>query len=50
VLAGRDKQAALAQIGLDVETSTPAETLTRMAADLARWKSLMEEAGMTPVN
>jgi tripartite-type tricarboxylate transporter receptor subunit TctC len=50
VLAGRDMQAALAQIGLDVETSTPAETLTRMAADLARWKSLMEEAGMTPVN
>ena len=38
----------LTELGLDVETSTPAEFTQRMTADLARWKSIIDSIGYKP--
>ena len=38
----------LTDLGLDVETSTPAEFTQRMTADLARWKTIIDEIGYKP--
>ena len=40
----------LVELGLDVETSTPAEFSQRMAADLARWKTIIDQIGYKPGN
>ena len=40
----------LTEFGLDVETSTPAEFRARMAADFARWKSILDSIGYKPAN
>ena len=40
----------LTEFGLDVETSTPAEFSQRMAADFARWKSILDSIGYKPAN
>jgi tripartite-type tricarboxylate transporter receptor subunit TctC len=38
----------LTDLGLDVETSTPAEFTQRMTTDLARWKTIIDEIGYKP--
>ncbi len=48
VLALPDIQKKLTELGLDVETSTPAEFSQRMAADLARWKTIIDSIGYKP--
>jgi tripartite-type tricarboxylate transporter receptor subunit TctC len=40
----------LVELGLDVETSTPAEFTQRMTTDLARWKTIIDEIGYRPAN
>ena len=40
----------LTEFGLDVETSTPAQFTQRMAADFARWKSILDSIGYKPSN
>jgi len=40
----------LVELGLDVETSTPAEFSQRMATDLARWKTIIDQIGYKPGN
>jgi len=48
VLALPETQKKLTELGLDVETSTPAEFTQRMTADLVRWKSIIDEIGYKP--
>jgi len=48
VLAQPDIQKKLTELGLDVETSTPAEFTQRMGADLARWKTIIDSIGYKP--
>lgn len=48
VLALPEARKKLTELGLDVETSTPAEFTQRMTADLARWKSIIDEIGYKP--
>ena len=38
----------MVELGLDVETSTPAEFTKRMTADLARWKTIIDSIGYKP--
>jgi tripartite-type tricarboxylate transporter receptor subunit TctC len=45
VLALPEVQKKLTELGLDVETSTPAEFTQRMTADLARWKTIIDSIG-----
>ena len=45
VLALPEVQKKLTDLGLDVETSTPAEFTQRMTADLARWKTIIDSIG-----
>lgn len=40
----------MTEFGLDVETSTPAEFSQRMAADLTRWKEILDSIGYKPAN
>ena len=40
----------LTELGLDVETSTPAQFSQRMATDFARWKTIIDEIGYKPAN
>jgi hypothetical protein len=40
----------LAQMGMEVETSTPQETRDRVASHLKDWKTRMVAVGMNPVN
>jgi tripartite-type tricarboxylate transporter receptor subunit TctC len=48
VLALPEVQKKLTELGLDVETSTPAEFTQRMTADLARWKTIIDSIGYKP--
>lgn len=48
VLILPETQKKLTELGLDVETSTPAEFTQRMTTDLARWKSIIDEIGYKP--
>ena len=48
VLAQPDIQKKLTELGLDIETSTPAEFTQRMATDLARWKTIIDSIGYKP--
>lgn len=43
-----ETQKKLTELGLDVETSTPAEFTQRMTTDLARWKSIIDDIGYKP--
>lgn len=49
VLDDRGLRDELAQLGMDVETSTPQELAARVAAHLKAWKARMEAVGMKPV-
>lgn len=48
VLILPETQKKLTELGLDVETSTPAEFTQRMTTDLARWKAIIDEIGYKP--
>lgn len=48
VLAIPEIQKKLVELGLDVETSTPAQFTERMSADLARWKTIIDAIGYKP--
>ncbi len=48
MLAIPEVQKKLVELGLDVETSTPAQFSTLMAADLARWKTIIDSIGYKP--
>jgi tripartite-type tricarboxylate transporter receptor subunit TctC len=48
VLALPEVQKKLTELGLDVETSTPAECTQRMTSDLARWKTIIDSIGYKP--
>lgn len=48
VLALPEINAKLVGLGLDVETSTPAEFTQRMTTDLARWKTIIDAIGYKP--
>ncbi len=48
VLALPEVNRRLVDLGLDVETSTPAEFTERMTADLARWKTIIDSIGYKP--
>ncbi len=48
VLGEDEIVAALAQLGLDVETSTPEEAAARFAARLKVWKERMDSFGLKP--
>ncbi|CAN5643875.1 tripartite tricarboxylate transporter substrate binding protein [soil metagenome] len=50
VLDDRNLQGELAQIGLDVESSTPQEVTARIISHQKAWKARMEAVGMRPVN
>jgi tripartite-type tricarboxylate transporter receptor subunit TctC len=50
VLADRSIQGELEQIGLEVQSSTPAEMAARVAAHQKDWKARMRSVGMTPIN
>jgi len=45
VLAQAEIQKKLTELGLDVESSTPAEFTQRMTADFARWKTIIDSIG-----
>jgi tripartite-type tricarboxylate transporter receptor subunit TctC len=38
----------LTELGMEVETSTPAQFSQRMTADLKRWKEIMDAIGYKP--
>ncbi len=48
VLVIPEVQKKLVELGLDVETSTPAQFSKLMAADLARWKTIIDSIGYKP--
>ena len=48
VLILPETQKKLTELGLDVETSTPAEFTQRMTTDLARWKAIIDVIGYKP--
>ena len=48
VLAIPEIQKKLVELGLDVETSTPAQVTERMTTDLARWKTIIDSIGYKP--
>ena len=50
VLTSADVAKKLVELGLDVETSTPAEFTQRMTADLARWKTIIDSIGYKPAS
>lgn len=50
VLKQPDIGRKMTELGLDVETSTPAEFSQRMATDFARWKEILDAIGYRPQN
>jgi tripartite-type tricarboxylate transporter receptor subunit TctC len=50
VLEDRNLQGELAQLGLDVESSTPQEVTARIVAHQKAWKARMESVGLKTVN
>jgi tripartite-type tricarboxylate transporter receptor subunit TctC len=50
VLDSRDVAEQLSQLGLDVETSTGKECAQRLAADMVRWRSLLDTFGLKATN
>jgi tripartite-type tricarboxylate transporter receptor subunit TctC len=49
-LTSKDVSDQLAELGLDVETSTPQEATAMVAAHLARWKGVLRTLGLGPTN
>ena len=50
VLQSREVSEQLQQLGLSVETSTPAEMAARLASDFKGWKATLDLLGVKPVN
>jgi tripartite-type tricarboxylate transporter receptor subunit TctC len=50
VLESKEIKDQLGQLGLDVETSTPAVCAERLAAHMKKWQASLEALGMKPVN
>ena len=50
VLESREVSEQLVQLGLTVETSTPAEMAARLASDFKEWKATLDLLGVKPVN
>ncbi|MBI3197237.1 MAG: hypothetical protein HYZ40_06960 [Rhodospirillales bacterium] len=50
VLESGDVSEQLRQLGLAVETSTPAEMAARLASDFREWKAVLDSLGMKPIN
>jgi tripartite-type tricarboxylate transporter receptor subunit TctC len=50
VLESREVSEQLMQLGLTVETSTPAEMAARLASDFKEWKAALDLLGVKPVN
>lgn len=50
VLQSREVREQLQQMGLTVETSTPAEMAARLASDFKDWKAVLDSLGMKPIN
>ena len=50
VLESREVSEQLVQLGLTVETSTPAEMAARLASDFKEWKAALDSLGVKPVN
>ena len=48
VLKLAEVERKMVELGLDVETSTPAQFTQRMTADLARWKTIIDSIGYKP--
>lgn len=46
----REVSEQLQQLGLHVETSTPAEMAARLASDFRNWKAVLDSLGMKPIN
>ena len=46
----RETTERLTQLGLDVETSTGEQCAKRLAADLARWQSILDSLGLKATN
>jgi tripartite-type tricarboxylate transporter receptor subunit TctC len=49
-LDDRDTAEQLAQLGLDVETSTGEQCARRLAADMVRWQSILDSLGIKATN
>jgi len=50
VLQSREVSEQLQQLGLTVETSTPAELAARLASDFKEWKATLDLLGVKPAN
>lgn len=50
VLEGKEVKEQLMQLGLDVETSTPAATAERLAVHTKKWQTALQALGMQPLN
>jgi len=50
VIQSREVSEQLQQLGLTVETSTPAEMAARLASDFKEWKATLDSLGVKPVN
>ncbi len=50
VLAGREVMAELAQLGVDVDPSTPQQCAAMLVAHLTRWREVLESFGIQPLN
>jgi tripartite-type tricarboxylate transporter receptor subunit TctC len=50
VVQSREVREQLQQMGLTVETSTPAEMAARLASDFKEWKAVHDSLGMKPIN
>ncbi len=50
VLDSRDVSEQLSQLGLDVQTSTGKECAERLAADMVRWRTLLDTFGLKETN
>ena len=49
-LDSRGTTELLTQLGLDVETSTGEQCAKRLAADMARWQSILDSLGVKATN
>lgn len=50
VIDSREVSEQLQQLGLAVETSTPAEMAARLASDFRNWKAVLDSLGLKPIN
>lgn len=50
VIDSREVSEQLQQLGLTVETSTPAEMAARLGTDFRNWKAVLDSLGMKPIN